>query len=89
MNLDELMKWHAEQGAECRREGEEEARAFHLEAVEALKQIASPAWLGLITREMVEGWKEEAVENLIESLDIAVENTVQQVCGEYDEDIKE
>jgi hypothetical protein len=39
--LAQLRQWHEHNAAECRREGEEEARAFHLEAAEALKEILS------------------------------------------------
>lgn len=40
MNLNDLIEWHQHQANECRREGQEAEKAFHLEAVEALTAAA-------------------------------------------------
>ena len=39
MTLQELLEWHEHNAGECRHEGEEGERAFHLQAVELLKHL--------------------------------------------------
>jgi hypothetical protein len=41
----------------------------------------------IVTEAQVEGWSEEAREALVESLSAAWDNTIRQVCEEYDLDL--
>lgn len=90
MNLQELLEWHDHNAAECRHEGEEAERTFHLQAVELLKQITleeeETAWHCQVLTKSLEGWTAEEVENLTSSLDVAVQTTCDQVTAEIDKD---
>jgi hypothetical protein len=88
MEIEELLEWHRENAAELKGEqGEGESLVFHCLAVALLEEVISePIWKAEITSKMVETWKDEAKENLVESLNAAVQMTCEQVAQEYEEE---
>lgn len=88
MEIKELLEWHRENAAELKGEqGEGENLVFHCLAVALLEGlIGEPIWRAEISPEMVKTWKDEAKENLIESLNAAVQMTCEQVAQEYNEE---
>lgn len=87
--LEELQKWHEENASETEGEqGQEFAHELHKNASELLKKIFSAPWFSVVTAEMVEGWSERAISNLADSLNVAVETTITQVCEEEDTDFQ-
>lgn len=87
-----LIDYHKEQVEEAIASNEPEAVRLHdyllgiAQRVKAQAQEIEPIWRAEISEEEVKGWKEEALENLKESLDEAVRMTCEQVATDYEEE---
>jgi hypothetical protein len=83
--LQELIDYHREQAQEAFFSGEFEQEKIHNRLLEIARRAAGkPIWQAEILEADVEGWQEEAIENLKESLDEAVKMTIQQVEEDYE-----
>jgi hypothetical protein len=84
--LQELIDYHREQAQEAFFSGEFEQEKIHNRLLEIARraEASQPIWQAEILEADVEGWQEEAIENLKESLDEAVKMTIQQVEEDYE-----
>jgi uncharacterized protein YjbJ (UPF0337 family) len=86
-----LIDYHKEQVEEAIASNEYDAVALHnyllgiAQRAQAQIQEIEPIWRAEISNEEVKGWKQEAIENLKESLDEAVRMTCEQVATDYNE----